>query len=76
VNDQQLALLRTAVEEHEPQLVPLLDEIGRRRLNVFERDRLRVALEQELVERGLDDRDERTAHGDRIQRVIAALDEL
>jgi hypothetical protein len=74
VNDEQLALLRTAVEAHEPQLLPLVEEIGRRRLNVFERDRLRVALEQELVARGVDERDEQTAYGSRIQRVIAELD--
>lgn len=76
MDEEQLALLRTAVETHEPELVPLLDEIGGRRLNVFERDRLRVALEQELVARGLDERDEQTAYGARIQRVIAALETL
>ena len=55
----EMALLRTAVERHEPQLAQLLDAIGTRHLTVFERDGLRVALEQELVERGIDDRDER-----------------
>jgi hypothetical protein len=76
LGQDEFALIRSAVERYEPQLTPLLAELGHRRLTVFERDGLRVALEQELVERGVDERDEPTAYGQGIERVIAALDDL
>jgi hypothetical protein len=73
LSDEDRDLLQRAVDRHAPNLLPLLVSLGDRQLTGEEREGLRGALADELVSVGLDEDDEPTDYGQRIDGLIGKL---
>jgi hypothetical protein len=71
--ESEQELLRRAVSEQRPELLPLLSEIGRRPLTTEEREALRGALSEELAATGLGEDGEPTGDGRRLDDLIGRL---
>jgi hypothetical protein len=68
-----ITLLRHAVERHVPELLPMIDTVGRHPLNETDREALRSAVLSEFLSAGRDSNDEPTSYGLELERLIDAL---
>lgn len=68
-----MMLLRLTVERHVPELLPLVDEVGKTPLNETDREALRGAVLSEFLRTGLDNDDEPTSYGLELETLIDAL---
>jgi hypothetical protein len=72
-NTTELAALRQLVDARRPQLVSLIDRLGKTPLTQDERERIREVLAEELCATGLGADDEPNARGVLIDRMIGRL---
>lgn len=72
-SEQNETLLRKVVQARSPELLPLVEIIGRRQLTTEEREALRGALAYELVAVGLEDDDEPNKYGIELDNLIGHL---
>lgn len=63
VNDRRIELMRTILSRRRPELLALLEALSSRSLTDEDREVLRAVIADELVEYGLDSKDEPTPHG-------------
>lgn len=73
---EDLALLRSTIQKQQPELLPLLDLLGVQPLTEDQREALREALADELVETGLRDDSEPNARGRHLDDIIGRLRRL
>jgi len=66
-------LLRESVGRHRPDCLPVLDRLGIDPLPASTREEVREAIAAELSATGLDDRDEPTHRGHRLEHLIDIL---
>lgn len=67
------ALLRLTVERHVPELLPLVNTIGKKSLHKTDREALRGVVLSEFLGAGLDSEDEPTPYGVELEALIDAL---
>lgn len=73
LSSDDMRVLTSVVRDRSPDLEPLLSVIGSRTLTRDEREGLRGALADELTLCGLDDADEPTSYGERLDGLIGRL---
>lgn len=73
LSSNMMMLLRLTVERHVPELLLLVDEVGKAPLNETDREALRGAVLSEFLRAGLDSNDEPTSYGLELEALIDAL---
>jgi hypothetical protein len=73
LSSNMMVLLRLTVERHVPELLPLVDEVGKTPLNETDREALRGTVLSEFLRAGLDNDDEPTSYGLELEALIDAL---
>jgi hypothetical protein len=71
--EMYLRVLRHVVLEREPNLSPLVEQIGKRQLSEGERESLRVILAAELLTSGMLDEEEPNSRGALMDEIIGWL---
>jgi len=70
---EELALIRSTIQKRQPNLLPLLDLIGKQPLTEDQREALQNALLDEFLGTGLKDGDEPTEYGRQLDDLIGRL---
>jgi hypothetical protein len=70
---EERRLIAAVIEKRRPELCHIIAELGSRPLSIEEREALREALVDEMIEIGLDRNDEPTGHGRLLDELIGRL---
>lgn len=73
LSPNMMEFLRRMIERHVPELLPLVDTVGKTPLNETDREALRGAVLSEFLSSGVDSNDEPTPYGLELEALIDAL---
>lgn len=73
LSPNMMTLLQLTVERQVPELLPLVDAVGKTPLNETDREALRGVVLSEFLSSGLDSDDEPTSYGLELEALIDAL---
>jgi hypothetical protein len=73
LNQQELEVLKSIFLKHCPPLLPILETLGQVALDDIQREAIRGALADELIESGLNDKDEPNKKGFLLEDLIDRL---